>query len=86
MELAKIFSWLIKIRKIVINTHIAFLSKKWAESIQDLANDYTHLEHDINKGHMYGKSPEIAEISNRLVKINTKTHKLWAEIKNKLKL
>ena len=76
-------SWLFKIRKIIINSKISFLSRKWADTVQEIANDFTIFANNEVKN---CKSQKLSEITDKINEINCKTHKLWEEMKTHLKI
>ena len=79
-------SWLWQIRKIIVNSRIAFLSEKWARSIQEVANDFSVLvNQDVRNAKKYGNSQEVQQLAEKIDDINKKVHKTWEDMEQKLK-
>jgi hypothetical protein len=85
IEYIKGISLPIKLWRIVINSKIAFLSEKWSLSVQEIANEFSILEHNITDKKLYGVSKEIDSIADEIKKINNKTHRIWTEMEKELK-
>ena len=83
----KLLKQFFKIWKLISNSYILLLAKdKWAEQVQNIANDFSCLQHNIDKKYEYGKSQEVLNIAKRIEEINKKTHSLWGDMKKKLKI